>query len=56
MIIFWGGVSLILIVLFVLNGTIRSKFKDIYNPIKMYNNDYESVEVDNIKTRKIFIR
>jgi len=53
MIIFGGGISLILIVLLILIGTIRSKFKDIYNPIKKDNSDYRFIEVDSIKTRSI---
>lgn len=53
MIILVYGISLILIVLLILIGTIRSKFKDIYNPIKKDNSDYRFIEVNSIKTRNI---
>lgn len=53
MIILVYGISLILIVLLILIGTIRSKFKDIYNPIKKDNSDYRFIEVNSIKTRSI---
>lgn len=53
MIILVYGMSLILIVLLILIGTIRSKFKDIYNPIKKDNSDYRFIEVNSIKTRNI---
>lgn len=54
MAIILSGLVLILLVLIILAGTIRSKFKDIYNPIKKDNSDYRFIEVENIKTRSIF--
>ena len=54
MAIILGGLGLILVVLIILAGIIRSKFRDIYNPIKKDNSDYRFIEVDNIKTRSIF--
>lgn len=48
------GIGLILLVLIILIGTIKSKFKDIYNPIRKDNSDYRFIEVENIKTRNIF--
>lgn len=54
MAIILSGLGLILVVLIILAGTIRSKFQDIYNPIKKDNSDYRFIEVDNIKTRSIF--
>ncbi len=51
------GVGFLLVDLIILIGTIKSKFKDIYNPIKKDNNsDYRFIEVENIKTRNIFRR
>lgn len=54
MVVVLSGIGFILLVLIILVGTIRSKFKDIYNPIKKDNNDYRFIEADNIKTRSIF--
>ena len=54
MAIILSGLGLILVVFIILGGTIRSKFRDIYNPIKKDNSDYRFIEVDNIKTRSIF--
>lgn len=54
MAIVFCGIGFILLVLIILAGTIKSKFKDIYNPIKKDNSDYRFIEVDNIKTRSIF--
>lgn len=48
------GVGFLLVVLMIVIGTIKSKFKDIYNPIKKDNSDYRFIEVENIKTRNIF--
>lgn len=48
------GTGFLLVVLMIVIGTIKSKFKDIYNPIKKDNSDYRFIEVENIKTRNIF--
>lgn len=48
------GIGFLLVVLMIVRGTIKSKFKDIYNPIKKDNSDYRFIEVENIKTRNIF--
>ncbi len=48
------GAGFLLVVLMIVIGTIKSKFKDIYNPIKKDNSDYRFIEVENIKTRNIF--
>lgn len=50
------GIGFIALVLMILIGTIKSKFKDIYNPIRKDNSDYRFIEVENIKTRNIFGR
>lgn len=48
-------VLLFLIVpLFILVGTSKSKYSDIYNPIQKDNSDYRFIEVNNVKTRNIF--
>lgn len=48
------GAGFILVVLIIVIGAIKSKFKDIYNPIRKDNSDYRFIEVENIKTRNIF--
>lgn len=48
------GMGFILVVSLIVIGAIRSKFKDIYNPIRKDNCDYRFIEVENIKTRNIF--
>lgn len=48
------GIGFIVIVSVIVMGTIKSKFKDIYNPIRKDNSDYRFIEVENIKTRNIF--
>lgn len=48
------GIGFILVVLMIVIGAIKSKFKDIYNPIRKDNSDYRFIEVENIKTRNIF--
>lgn len=50
---FSGGGFLLVAVIIVI-GTIKSKFKDIYNPINKDNSDYRFIEVENVKTRNIF--
>lgn len=54
MAVFFCGIGFVFLVLIILVGTIRSKFKDIYNPIKKDNSDYRFIEVENVKTRSIF--
>lgn len=54
MIIILSGIGFILVASIILIGAIKSKFKDIYNPIKKDNSDYRFIEVNNIKTRNIF--
>lgn len=54
MVIILSGIGFVLLVFIILIGAIRSKFKDIYNPIKKDNSDYRFIEVENIKTRSIF--
>lgn len=39
------GFGFVLPPLIILIGTIKSKFKDIYNPIRKDNNDYRFIEV-----------
>lgn len=48
------GIGFILVASLIVIGAMRSKFKDIYNPIKKDNCDYRFIEVENIKTRNIF--
>ena len=48
------GIGFLLVAEIIVIGTIKSKFKDIYNPIKKDNSDYRFIEVENIKTRNIF--
>lgn len=48
------GIGFIVVALMIVTGAIKSKFKDIYNPIKKDNSDYRFIEVENIKTRNIF--
>lgn len=50
-------IGFILIPLMIIIETMKSKFEDIYNPIKKNNkeflSDYGFIEVENIKTRNI---
>lgn len=51
---FLCAVGFLIVPLLILVGVIKSKYKDIFNPIQKDNSDYRFIEVDNAKTRSIF--
>lgn len=50
---FLCAVFFLMIPLLILIGTSKSKYKDIFNPIRKDNSDYRFIEVNNVKTRNI---